>query len=167
MPGDRFTFSIQVRREVDRIAVLGKSLQLAYDFFLAGQDLIARPPTIIRIDTHALYQLFALLARLITGLLVGRHFAGERRLSSALFWVGRGGAARSRQVSDVTDTGLHDEVLTKILVNRFGLGRRFHNYQCFTHKTYLPALLNRVQGQPARRKVGIYKGDFPRGQVHR
>jgi hypothetical protein len=43
-----------------------------------------------------------------------------------------------RQIFDMPDRGLHDEVLAEIFIDRFRLGRRFDNYEILCHLPSLP-----------------------------
>ena len=43
-----------------------------------------------------------------------------------------------RQIFDVPDRGLHDEVLAQIFIDCFRLGRRFDDYEILCHYDYVP-----------------------------
>ena len=76
MPSYGFTLPIQVSCEKDVVGRLRELLQFADDFFLAGQNLVARRPVLLGVDAHAGDELFFSLARLVGDLLGGTQFAG-------------------------------------------------------------------------------------------
>ena len=141
MPGYRLTLSIEVSREIDGVAVLGKLFQLTHHFLFTGQNLVASLPTIIGVNTHPPNQLLSLFTGLITRFLVRRHFAGDGSLSRPLPRVCRLGTSRGGQIANMANARLHNEILAEIFVNGFRLGGRLHYDQCFTHKLRLPALI--------------------------
>ncbi len=130
VPGNRLTFAVQIRREIDGVGFLGQTRQLGNDLFLARQDLVMRLPTILRVDPHAADQLGLGLLRLVSRLDLGRHLASLRRLTGTFLGVGGLLAASAgRQVADVPDTRLHHEVVAEILVDGLGLGGRLDDHQ--------------------------------------
>ena len=47
--------------------------------------------------------------------------------------------ALGRQIFDMPDRGLHDEVLAEIFIDRFRLGGRFDDYEILCHYGFTPA----------------------------
>ena len=133
MPGNRLSLAIEIRREIDGIAVLSNLAQVTHYLFFTGQNLVLRGPAIVGIDAHSSDELLTFFASLITHFFIRRHFAGNRGLRRAFLGIGSRCIAGGGQITDMPDAGLHNEVLAKIFVDGLGLGRRLNNNQCFTH----------------------------------
>ncbi len=62
------------------------------------------------------------------------HLARLRRLAGTFLGIRFPVAGTTdRKIADVPHAGLHDVVITKVLVDGLGLGGRLHDYQTFTH----------------------------------
>jgi hypothetical protein len=130
VPGDGLPLAIEVGRQIDGVCPVRQLLQLGHDFFLARQHLVAGLPTLAGIDAHAPHQLLAGLLLLVRELLLRRHLARDGGLGGALFGVRRGAAgAAGRQIANVSDAGLYDEVRAQILIDSLGFGWRLDDDQ--------------------------------------
>ena len=134
VPGYRLPLAVEVSSEIDMIRVRRQLLQLTDDLFLSGQYLVVGFPTFLRVDTHPADKLLTGLLLFMRRLFCRRHLARLGRLCGPLLRVDlTGRAARGRQVADMPNAGLHHKVLTKVLIDRLGLGWGFHNDERFTH----------------------------------
>ena len=104
VPRDGFALAILICCEVELVAFLEKRLELLDLIFLVGRDNVERLEVVVDVDAHAA-PLFALVG------------SGDV-----------GGVAR--KISDVTDRGLHDEIVAKVLRNLLGLCGALHDNKC-------------------------------------
>ena len=58
MPGNGLAFTIEVSGQIDGIDFGSQGFELLQHLHLSRQDLIARPPAVLGIDSHAAHQLF-------------------------------------------------------------------------------------------------------------
>ena len=130
MPGDGFSFAVEVGGEKDLLGGAGQLLELADHLLLAGHDLVGRAPAAVRIDAHALHELAPRPLPGIRGTLAGRLPAARRRLAPP---VGLLPLAARRQVTNVPDAGLDEVLLAQVAVDGAGFGRRLDDYQGSGH----------------------------------
>ena len=130
VPGDRLPLAVQVGGEIDGVGLAGQLGQLLDDLLLARQDLVVGLPAMLRVDAHAPHQLMPGLLLLVDSFLLGGHLACRRCLPGALLGIADvlAGAA-GRQVANVADARLHDEIVAEVLVDRLGLGWRLNDDQ--------------------------------------
>ena len=135
MPGNRFSLAIEVSRKIDGITFSRQLLKLINHFNLVGQYLVIGLPSLFRIDAHVEHQISAGLLLSVPRLLSRRHLAGLGRLLSTLLGIDLLFRSANGQVTNVADAGPDHILLTEILVNGLGLGRRLNDHQRFTHNT--------------------------------
>ena len=145
VPGNGFSFAVQVRCQINVVGIFSQPLQLFYHFLFAGKDLIVSFPGVIGVDTHAADQLFASLALFIDRFLIGRHFTGLRSLTGTFFGIAGLGRTRNRQITDMANAGFNDKVVSQVFIDGFRLGRRLHDNQRFAHSPLLYLVLLMVQ----------------------
>gem|GEM_PF-5600437 len=91
-------------------------------------------PVVLGVYPHAPDKLCPCLLLLVTGLGFGVHLAGLRGLTRPLLGVSLVlPRAADGKIPNMTNTRLHNIVISQILVDGLGLGGRLHNNQTFTH----------------------------------
>ena len=106
VPGDRLPFAVLVRREQELVGVLQLALQPGNHLLLVRVDDVVRLELVLEVDAERAEALPFLL----------------RDVGGAL-----------RQVTDVTDAGLDDELGTEVPGDRLRLGGRFDYDQFLGH----------------------------------
>ena len=102
------------------ISILCQSTQFVDDLFLAGQDFVARRPTVIRVNAHTMYKLRARIDSSLLDQFTSGQLLGRGGLAGSILGVFLG--TPHGQVADVSDAGLHHEILPQVAIDRLRLG---------------------------------------------
>ncbi len=126
VPGYGFSFTVQVRCQVNFFGVLGQAFELVNHLFFARQNFVTGFPAVVRINTHASDQLAS-----------GPFLGAETIVLLATLGCR---ATAGGQITNMSDTGFDHVLVTQVFIDGLGFGRGFHNNQRFTHNSNCPGL---------------------------